>query len=118
MGDGDIELKATIDRFTWWAKSVRLDPDEIGDLVGVRCPLVLLNPPAFRSSYHREAETRIRLVLALREELLEYRGSDDLAGWLRERRVDVSPLEFMAQGIENVRALLAATRYANELARK
>lgn len=118
MGDGDIELKATIDRFMSWAASVRLDPDEIGNLVGVRCPLVLLNPPAFRSPCHKEAETRIRLLLALQEELLEYRGSDGLAGWLRDRHVDVSPLEFMAQGIENVRALLAATRHANELARK
>lgn len=105
-----MELEAVADRFGSEAAAAGLSAREIEGLLGVRSHLVLLNPPPFLGDVHVEAETRLRLFLALRQVMADTMDGEAFVIWLRTSVDGVSPLAFMSEGTGHLRALLREAR--------
>jgi len=104
MQESLLEFAAVIDRFVGLAHRLDLTPEELTSLTGLR------EMPTTPETLAQDAETRIRLLCDLEFALEQVLPDGGLSSWLRCTPFGQSPLEFLALGSVNMRAMLCAAR--------
>ena len=106
--DGDIEVRAVMDRFAALVEDWDLDAAEVAGLLALGESGQLPAAPPLPA----ETEHRMRLLVELDRDLRAALSPGALRDWLHTDRSHdgVTPVSFLSGGLVNIRAMRAAAR--------